>query len=686
MKVYEKWGGIALIAGVLCYFFAFFLIVMAPAWVTDAQDPYVTDVVTGERVPVPEYTEAEAAGRQVYIEQVCWHCHSQFVRPVNDEDLRWGPVSQAGEAMVDTPHLYGTRRIGPDLAREGGRRPDEWHYAHFYDPRYTVPQSVMPGFPWLFREYAHADAIRDLIARCDTDGDGIVSAFDDKTAWSEEDATAMKSEALDPGGVEMPDAKHGDTPDSLTNHPDTWTVSDKGDGLVSDYDARPRPTAEGQQVVAYIQRLGTAIGKWRKPIVLGTPVRGDLPPMVGVDEVPVGSWPAWNGNEPALDDAGKQDTDEVVAYVPDGQMPLRDKDARLYGAARDKATKEQLANAEIAEASYKAAMAAWRQVNPQWAQRLDRGKELYQRYCTGCHGETGRGNGAGAQFMLVRPRDFTLAKYRYRSTQAGNRPLDGDLFRSIYRGLPGTAMPTFKDLTHEQIWHLVDYIKSFDETQGGEYGKPYNDESLRIALPPMPPMVEGQEDELFLRGKAIYASMKCINCHGAYGRGDGPGWNTTRKDNGGLMRPRDFPPRTGDPRDQPNLRMRGGATPRDLYRTIMTGLDGTGMPPALGDFQGKWASADLVARLKKDGASAEDLAAAQKSGRMKLFMNLGEELPGVTVVEEDGTKSEYLGDLRRTVIAPVGGVFGDDWALVWYVYRLMHGADAQWPLTVAEDE
>jgi mono/diheme cytochrome c family protein len=96
-------------------------------------------------------------GREIYIREGCWHCHSQFVRPVANEESRYGPVSEARESAWDIPQLFGTRRIGPDLAREAGRRPDDWHYAHLYRPRNVVPESVMPNYPWLFEKAARSD-------------------------------------------------------------------------------------------------------------------------------------------------------------------------------------------------------------------------------------------------------------------------------------------------------------------------------------------------------------------------------------------------------------------------------------------------------------------------------------------------------------------------------------------------
>lgn len=91
-------------------------------------------------------------GRKVYVGEACWHCHSQFVRPVSNEDKRWGPVAKSIEYQneLQRPVLFGTRRVGPDLSREGGRRSNDWHAIHFFRPRETSPKSVMPDYPWLF--------------------------------------------------------------------------------------------------------------------------------------------------------------------------------------------------------------------------------------------------------------------------------------------------------------------------------------------------------------------------------------------------------------------------------------------------------------------------------------------------------------------------------------------------------
>jgi hypothetical protein len=98
--------------------------------------------------------EAIRLGRDVYVGEACWHCHSQFIRPVSNENRRWGPVSQNWEYEneLQRPVLFGTRRVGPDLSREGGRRGNDWHAVHYFKPRLTSPQSVMPEYPWFFDE------------------------------------------------------------------------------------------------------------------------------------------------------------------------------------------------------------------------------------------------------------------------------------------------------------------------------------------------------------------------------------------------------------------------------------------------------------------------------------------------------------------------------------------------------
>ena len=95
------------------------------------------------------YDALQLAGRDVYIREGCYNCHSQMIRPFRAETLRYGPYSVAGDFVWDHPFQWGSKRTGPDLARVGGRYNDEWHRTHLTNPRDLVPESNMPGYPWL---------------------------------------------------------------------------------------------------------------------------------------------------------------------------------------------------------------------------------------------------------------------------------------------------------------------------------------------------------------------------------------------------------------------------------------------------------------------------------------------------------------------------------------------------------
>lgn len=95
------------------------------------------------------YGALELTGRDVYVREGCYNCHSQMIRPFRSETERYGPYSLAGESVYDHPFQFGSKRTGPDLARVGGRYSDEWHRVHFQNPRDVVPESNMPAYPWL---------------------------------------------------------------------------------------------------------------------------------------------------------------------------------------------------------------------------------------------------------------------------------------------------------------------------------------------------------------------------------------------------------------------------------------------------------------------------------------------------------------------------------------------------------
>jgi cbb3-type cytochrome c oxidase subunit II len=171
----ERFGASFLIAGVVTFLLGFFLQGWMPV-LTLRKLPVATVEEIAQEIPssfhdlAAEYPEefkrhfgevspqsfarALRVGKASYIAEACWHCHSQFVRPVSREDLRFGPVSKPDEYQnrMNLPHLFGTRRVGPDLIREAGKHSNDWQMAHLYDPRSVAPYSVMPAYPWFFDE------------------------------------------------------------------------------------------------------------------------------------------------------------------------------------------------------------------------------------------------------------------------------------------------------------------------------------------------------------------------------------------------------------------------------------------------------------------------------------------------------------------------------------------------------
>ncbi len=130
--------------------------------------------LVGSNVPtiqaVHPYTPLELAGRDVYVAEGCNNCHSQMIRPIRAETMRYGEYSKPGEFVYDHPFLWGSRRIGPDLARVGGKYPDLWHVRHMEDPRSTTPQSIMPAYPWLARTPLKWSAVERGVAAQSTLG------------------------------------------------------------------------------------------------------------------------------------------------------------------------------------------------------------------------------------------------------------------------------------------------------------------------------------------------------------------------------------------------------------------------------------------------------------------------------------------------------------------------------------
>jgi cytochrome c oxidase cbb3-type subunit 2 len=197
--------------------------------------PLYTITTTIERVQgVRPYTPLELIGRNIYIREGCYACHSQMIRPFRDEAERYGHYSLAAESMYDHPFQWGSKRTGPDLARVGGKYSDEWHVAHMADPRSVVPESVMPRYGFLLRTDLEAPDIADHLRANVAVGVPYDEAMiENATA----DLAAQASVDGDHDGV-------------LTRYPKA---------AVGDFDGQPDRLTEMDAMIAYLQILGRMV-------------------------------------------------------------------------------------------------------------------------------------------------------------------------------------------------------------------------------------------------------------------------------------------------------------------------------------------------------------------------------------------------------------------------------------------
>lgn len=237
------------------------------------------------------------------------------------------------------------------------------------------------------------------------------------------------------------------------------------------------------------------------------------------------------------------------------------------------------------------------------AANLETGKKLYGRYCSQCHGDEGKGNGPAADFLYPRPRDFTLAIFKVRSTLSGQLPTDHDLFRVISEGLPGSSMPAWKKyLSESERWQLVHYVKTFDSL--GLFKDEPPKEQIVVGEPPK------LTEALVARGRELYRAKKCWQCHGPYGRGDGPSAAGLKDEWGNAIRPVDF---------TKSWRFRGGNRLEDIFRTFTTGFNGTPMPSfvdAIPVAEDRWAIAAFVKSLARPLKTGQVLKAQHLEGEI----------------------------------------------------------------------
>ena len=188
------------------------------------------------------YTPLELAGRNIYIREGCYACHSQMIRTLRDEVERYGPYSLAVESKYDHPMLWGSKRTGPDLARIGGKYSDEWHVAHLVNPRDLVPVSVMPSYGWLARTELRTDDLHLHLKAMRAVG---VPYTDDMIANAASDALGQS--APDSTSAEGVTKRYGEAT------------------TVRAFDGRPGVLTEMDAIVAYLQILGRLTSAAHKP-------------------------------------------------------------------------------------------------------------------------------------------------------------------------------------------------------------------------------------------------------------------------------------------------------------------------------------------------------------------------------------------------------------------------------------
>ncbi|MCH8011740.1 MAG: cytochrome c [Candidatus Marinimicrobia bacterium] len=188
------------------------------------------------------------------------------------------------------------------------------------------------------------------------------------------------------------------------------------------------------------------------------------------------------------------------------------------------------------------------------------GQQVYDQNCVVCHGPNGDGNGKEAHRFETKPGNFTRGEYKFKSTYPGSLPFSSDLYHSITNGVRGTAMLAQLHLTDEQRWAVVEYIKTFS---GRFEGKAISmNEAIVVPDPP------GRTTELISSGGQLYRDAGCVKCHGESGKGDGPSANELRDSQGNSVL---MPDLTKMPRKM-------GDKPEDIYRLLVTGMEGTPMP------------------------------------------------------------------------------------------------------------
>ncbi len=239
---------------------------------------------------------------------------------------------------------------------------------------------------------------------------------------------------------------------------------------------------------------------------------------------------------------------------------------------------------------------------------VEQGREIYFRRCSICHGLLGDGEGPAAKYLDPRPRDFTLGTYKFRTTQSGELPTDADLFRTVSRGLQGTAMQSFDSdliktgLNEEDRWAVIAYIKTF----AFEFEDPDLDPVANDKVISLPANRAPYDAASIARGAEVFETAKCWSCHGKTGRGDGN--KEFRQDDWG------FPIRIRNVTHP--WKIKAGGEPEDIYMRFTSGISGTPMPSFVKTLseEDRWDLANYIKSLQHQLTSQAALKARLVSG------------------------------------------------------------------------
>jgi cbb3-type cytochrome oxidase cytochrome c subunit/cytochrome c553 len=378
-------------------------------------------------VTMPTLTASEERGRVIYGREGCAYCHTQQIRSLAEDVQRFGSPTEPWETKYDYPQLWGTRRIGPDLAREFNLRPRDWQLTHLYNPRLVVSDSVMPPYPWLFDgspSQPGPEAL-DLVAYLQSLGRARqLSGFDRQPV----------APSAHPATPEMADMAMASEPSARATPPSVPIAMTGGYSLSAPV---LHPSSNPDDLQAQVNRGGTVFAA-NCASCHGSAGKGDGKASASLLPKPANLTAArysderlssvlWNGvassSMPPWRQLPAEDLRALVAYVQSLHLP---------GAAP----------------------------STQEATSLNEGKSVFAEKCASCHGDTGAGNGPAAGALAPPPTNFHLQE-----------PTQESAWQVLENGVPGTAMPPWRSqINADQRRALVAFVRSLyaqpEETSG----------------------------------------------------------------------------------------------------------------------------------------------------------------------------------------------------------------------------